>query len=260
VDRRGFMAAAGGGFAASGFGIPVRAGTREATFLVAHGAWSAGWAWKKMHPLMTAAGHRLITPTYTGLGEREHLASPSIDLETHIQDMLGVIKYEQLDNLVLIGHSYGGMVATAVADRVPERIARLVYLDAFVPTDGQALLDIVSPAAAQRMRASAKSGDGWRVAPNPSPPDTPAGDVKWIQGLRLPHPVKTFETPLRLRNGDTRIPRTYIYCKRINPEDTFRVFAERARREHWTYHEIDSSHSPHITAPDALLALLLAQA
>ena len=105
MDRRGFMAAAGGGFAAGGFGIPGRAGTREATFLVAHGAWSAGWAWKKMHPLMTAAGHRLITPTYTGLGEREHLANPSIDLETHIQDMLGVIKYEQLDNLVLIGHS-----------------------------------------------------------------------------------------------------------------------------------------------------------
>ena len=260
MDRRGFMAAVGGGFAASGFGIPVRAGTREATFLVAHGAWSAGWAWKKMHPLMTAAGHRLITPTYTGLGEREHLANPSIDLETHIQDMLGVIKYEQLDNLVLIGHSYGGMVATGVADRVPERITRLVYLDAFVPTDGRALLDIVSPAAAQRMRASAKSGDGWRVAPNPSPPDTPAEDVKWIQGLRLPQPLKTFETPLRLRNGDTKIPRTYIYCKRINPEDTFRVFAERARREHWTYHEIDSSHSPHITAPDALLALLLAQA
>jgi pimeloyl-ACP methyl ester carboxylesterase len=260
VDRRGFMAAAGGGFAASGYGIPVCAGTREATFLVAHGAWSAGWAWKKMHPLMTAAGHRLITPTYTGLGEREHLANPSIDLETHIQDMLGVIKYEQLDNLVLIGHSYGGMVATGVADRVPERIARLVYLDAFVPADGQALLDIVSPAAAQRMRASAKSGDGWRVAPNPSPPDTPAEDVRWIQGLRLPQPVKTFETPLRLRNGDTKIPRTYIYCKRINPEDTFRVFAERARREHWMYHEIDSSHAPHITAPDALLALLLAQA
>jgi hypothetical protein len=110
------------------------------------------------------------------------------------------------------------------------------------------------------MRTSAKSGDGWRVAPNPSPPDTPAEDVRWIQGLRLPQPVKTFETPLRLRNGDTKIPRTYVYCKRINPEDTFRVFAERARREHWTYHEIDSSHSPHITAPDALLALLLAQA
>src|SRR5215467_3737433 len=112
------------------------------TFLVAHGAWQAGWAWKKMHPLMNAAGHRLVTPTYTGLGEREHLASPSNDLETHIQDILNVIKYEDLNNVVLIGHSYGGMVATAVADRAHDRIAQLIYLDAFVPRDGECLLDI----------------------------------------------------------------------------------------------------------------------
>lgn len=258
VDRRDFMAAAGGGLAATGIGVAAHAGSNEPTLLVAHGAWSAGWAWKKMHPLMTAAGLRLITPTYTGLGERAHLANPSIDLETHIQDMLGVIKYEQLDKLVLIGHSYGGMVATGVADRVPERISELVYLDAFVPTDGQALLDIVSPAAAQRIRASAKTGDGWRVAANPLPPDTSAEDAKWIQALRLPQPIRTFETPLRLHNGDTKIPRTYIYCKRANPDDTFRPFAERARREHWTYHEVDASHSPHVTAPEALRAMLQA--
>ncbi len=229
------------------------------TFLVAHGAWSAGWAWKKMHPLMAAAGHRLVTPTYTGLGEREHLATPSIDLETHIQDLLGVIKYEQLEHFVLVGHSYGGMVATGVADRVPERISRLVYLDAFVPTDGQSLFDLVSPASAQRMREGARSRDGWRVPPNPFPPDTSPEDASWIQAFRLPHPVRTLETPLKLHLGDTRIPRSYIYCTRTNPEDPFRPFADRARREHWTYHEIDASHSPHITAPASLLALLQAQ-
>jgi len=108
-----------------------------ATFLVCHGAWSAGWAWKKMHPLMAARGHRLVTPSYTGLGEREHLASPSIDLETHIEDILNVIHYEDLREVVLIGHSYGGMVATGVADRAREAIAQLIYLDAFVPEDGQ---------------------------------------------------------------------------------------------------------------------------
>ncbi len=86
------------------------------TFLVCHGAWSAGWAWKKMHPLMQAAGHRLVTPSYTGLGERAHLANPSIDLNSHIEDMLAVIKYEDLRDIVLVGHSYGGMVATGVAD------------------------------------------------------------------------------------------------------------------------------------------------
>src|SRR5215470_424618 len=166
------------------------------TFLVAHGAWQAGWAWKKMHPLMAAAGHRLITPTYTGLGEREHLANPSIDLETHVQDMLGVIKYERLEQFILIGHSYGGMVATAVADRVPDRISRLIYLDAFVPRNGEALIDLAPPEAAQRMRAAAKAGDGWRVPPNPIPADTPEEDAQWIEALRIAHPLKTLETPV----------------------------------------------------------------
>ena len=102
----------------------------KTTFLVCHGAWSAGWAWKKMQPLMIAAGHRLLTPSYTGLGERAHLATPGIDLESHIADILNVIKYEDLRDIVLLGHSYGGMVATGVADRAPERIAQIIYLDA----------------------------------------------------------------------------------------------------------------------------------
>jgi pimeloyl-ACP methyl ester carboxylesterase len=100
------------------------------TFLVCHGAWGGGWSWKKMHPLMQAAGHRLVTPTNTGLGERVHLANPSIDLETHIRDILTVIQYEDLRDVALIGHSYGGMVATAVADRARDRIAQLYLRDA----------------------------------------------------------------------------------------------------------------------------------
>jgi pimeloyl-ACP methyl ester carboxylesterase len=258
MKRRGFVAAAGAAVAASGFSASSRAQSRGkgATFLVAHGAWSAGWTWKKMHPLMTAAGHRLITPTYTGLGEREHLANPSIDVETHIQDMLGIIKFEELNDIVLIGHSYGGMVATGVADRVPERIRKLVYLDAFVPKDGQALLDLAPAATRERMQAGVNAGDGWRVPPNPPPPDTSAEDVKWIQALRMAHPFKCFNTPVKLRNGDTKLPRTYIYAKRHTPEDTFRQFAERAKSERWSYHEIDASHSPHVTAPEVLASLL----
>src|SRR5258708_39893232 len=131
-------------------------------FLVWPGAWSAGWAWKKMHPLMQAAEHRLVTPAYTGLGDRAHLANPSIDLETHIQDILNVIQYEDLRDIVLVGHSYGGMVATGVADRARDRITQLIYIDAFVPEDGQSLLDL-NEVARPRMRELTKSGDGWRV-------------------------------------------------------------------------------------------------
>ncbi|HKS58434.1 MAG TPA: alpha/beta hydrolase [Steroidobacteraceae bacterium] len=258
MKRRTFIALTGAAFAASGLRSRAYAKSSGTTFLVAHGAWSAGWAWKKMHPLMRSAGHQLYTPTYTGLGEREHLATPAIDLDVHIQDMLGVIKCEQLRDFVLIGHSYGGAVATAVADRVPELVRKLVYLDAFVPTDGQSVMDLIPPAGAARMRAATQAADGWRLPPNPIPSDTSAEDTQWIHSLRMPQPIKTFETPVRLQHGDTKIPRAYIYCKRATPDDTFRQFATRAQRQGWDYREIDASHSPHVTAPDALMALLQA--
>src|SRR5713101_4428932 len=110
-----------------------------ATFVLVQGGWVGGWYWKRVTPLLSAAGHEVFAPTLTGLGERAHLAAPDIGLETHIQDVLGVLTYEDLSNVVLVGHSYGGMVITGVAERAPERLAHLVYFDAFVPTDGQAL-------------------------------------------------------------------------------------------------------------------------
>src|SRR6202035_3282249 len=150
-----------------------------ATFLVCHGAWSAGWAWKKMHPLMQAAGHRLATPSYTGLGERAHLANPSIDLETHIQDILNVIKYEDLRDIVLIGHSYGGMVATGVADRAREQVNQLIYLDAFVPEEGQCLLDFLNGFGPAPHPAAGKTG---RRRAGPADPDA-AGHFACRRGV-----------------------------------------------------------------------------
>lgn len=256
MRRRTFVAAAGAGLAGVAFGRPVTASAPAKTFLVAHGAWSAGWSWKKVRPLFGRVGHQLFTPTYTGLGEREHLATPQINLETHVQDLLGVIKYEDLSDVHLIAHSYGGMVATGVADRIPERITQIIYLDAFVPRSGQALLDLVDASAARRMRDGAKAGDGWRVPPNPIPPDTSAEDRGWIERFRMPQPLSTFESPLRLERGEPKIPRAYIYCQRATPADTFRPFAERARKEGWAYREIDASHSAQVTAPQALAALV----
>jgi pimeloyl-ACP methyl ester carboxylesterase len=230
-----------------------------AAFLVAHGAWSAGWAWKKMHPLMRSRGHRLVAPTYTGLGERAHLAHPGIDLDAHIDDMLAVLHYEDLTDVVLVGHSYGGMVATGVADRAPAKIARLVYLDAFVPRNGEALFDLVSAEARAGMRKAAdEAGEGWRIPPNPLPSDTDQTDVSWIMPRRVMQPRNTFEQPVRLTGAGERLPRTYIYCTRPSSGDVFRQFAERARSDpRWRSHEIDASHSPHVTAP-AVLADLLA--
>jgi pimeloyl-ACP methyl ester carboxylesterase len=209
-----------------------------------------------MHPLMQAAGHRLLTPSYTGLGEREHLANASIDLETHIQDILNVIRYEDLRDVVLLGHSYGGMVATGVADRVGDRIAQLIYLDAFVPRDGQSLLDL-NEVARTRMLEAARAGDGWRVPPNPTPSDTTPEDVAWLSARRVDMPIRCFEAKLKLHHGEPSLPRSYVYATRITPADTFGQFARRARSEAgWRYYEIDASHSPNVTAPDALMALL----
>jgi len=225
------------------------------TFLVCHGAWSAGWAWKKMHPLMSKAGYRLVTPTYTGLGERAHLAHPGIDLEAHIADMMNVIKYEDLEDFVLIGHSYGGMVASGVADRARDRVRQLIYVDAFVPDDGQSLLDL-NEVARPRMQELARSGDGWRVPPNPTPPDTSAEDVAWLSERRVHMPIKCFEQKLKL-SAPLTLPRSYIYATRIAPADTFGPFAKMAKNDPaWRYFEIDASHSPNVTAPEALMALL----
>jgi pimeloyl-ACP methyl ester carboxylesterase len=228
------------------------------TFLVCHGAWGGGWSWKKMHPLMQALGHRLVTPTYTGLGERAHLANPAIDLDTHIQDVLNVIRYEDLRDIVLLGHSYGGMVATGTADRARDRITQLIYLDAFVPADGQCLQDFLPEQERQRMQEAAKSGDGWRVPPNPTPPDTPPEDIAWLNERRVHMPIKCFETPLKLHGGALTLPRSYIYATRITPADVFGQFAAHAKSgPTWRYFEIDASHSPGVTAPETLMALLL---
>jgi pimeloyl-ACP methyl ester carboxylesterase len=199
------------------------------TFVVAHGAWGAGWVWKKMHPLMNARGHRLITPTLTGLGERAHLARPDIDLDTHIADILGVLEFEDLASVNLIGHSYGGMIATGVADRARRRIAQLIYLDAFVPNDGESAFDLLPEATrAQRQAGTSGGADGWQMSPGPMPPDTPAEDRAWCESRRVPQPVKTFEQKLKTQGGPLTLPRHYIYCKRNPPDDRFRRFYERA--------------------------------
>ena len=229
-----------------------------ANIVLAHGAWSAAWAWKKMRPLFRAAGHEFYSPTYTGLGERAHLARPEIDLSTHIQDVLAVMEFEDLKDVTLLGHSYGGMVATGVAHKAPGRIARLVYIDAFAPRDGQSLFDLVGPKVEGNMRAgTATNGDGWRLPINPMPPDTSPEDVAWASPRRRPQPIKTFEQKIKLVSNDPPPPRHYIYATRSGPGDVFRQFSDRAKGEPgWKHHEIDASHNPHITCPDVLMALL----
>lgn len=235
-----------------------------ATFVLVQGAWVGGWYWKRMAPLLLAAGHEVFAPTLTGLGERAHLASPDVGLETHIQDVLGVLTYEDLSNVILVGHSYGGMVITGVAERAPDRLAHLVYFDAFVPTDGQALFDLISPDLAAMFREEAKSqGDGWRI---PAPPvESPIfglpdpADQTWAGPRLAAQPLRTFEEPVQVADpAAAALPRTYIYCASKMPPDPFAPFAAQLKAAMgWRFRELATGHCAQITMPRELAGLLL---
>lgn len=216
---------------------------------VAGGGWG-GFIWRPVASLLLAKGHEVFTPTLTGLGERVHLASPAIDLTTHIQDILGVIRYEELHEVILVGHSYGGMVITGVAEAIPDALARLVYLDAMVPQDGQSDLDVLGSARAAQFEEHARTyGDGWCLPPTPdaSPKITP-------------HPLKSLTQPLSIKNPlAARIPRTFIMCTET-PLDCVKRTALLAQREGWRYHELATGHMAMVTQPQEVANLLLQEA
>ncbi|HEU4322687.1 MAG TPA: alpha/beta fold hydrolase [Roseiflexaceae bacterium] len=222
------------------------------TFVLVHGATAGGWQWAAVAQLLRDSGHAVYTPTLAGLGERAHLLSRSVDLDTHIEDVAGLLRVEDLCGVVLVGKSYAGMVVTGVAERVPERLRRLVYLDAMVPEDGQSMLDVLGPVAAEHLRALVQSqGDGWLL---PLPPGAPE---------RLtPHPFACLTQPLPLRNPAARLlPRTYIRCT-LGPSEgphglaTARML-QRGRAQGWDTYEINADHDAEQHAP-ALVAGLLA--
>lgn len=223
-----------------------------ATYVLIPGGWSGGWQWRDIANQLRREGHEVFTPTLTGLGERVHLATPQVGLDTHIQDIVNVFSFEDLTDVLLVGYSYSGMVATGVAEVIPERIRRLVYLDAFVPEDGQALMDLFPGEFAAGVGQVVNTlGDGWQLPHDP--PDAPH---------RTPHPVKTFTDPLTVNNpAAARIPRTFILCAQnqamgqaANP---IRLCAVRAQDKGWSYYELDSGHVPMETAPQALTDILL---
>jgi len=230
-----------------------------ATYVLVHGAWHGGWCWQRVVPLLRATGHQVFTPTLTGLGERSHLASPAIDLNTHIQDIVNVLAYEDLRQVILVGHSYGGMVVTGVSEQVAERLAHIVYLDAFAPQHGQALADLVAPQFRDEVQQQAQAAGG--LLP-PFPVEQYGvfveADVRWVEPKLVAQPFKTLTTPVRLTNAAAAaLPRTYIYCH--NPAmGFFEPFAERAKAgKGWRYRELATGHDAMVTMPRELTALLL---
>jgi len=224
-------------------------------FVLVHGAWGGSWMWARLAAVLRSTGHDVFTPSMTGIGERSHLASPDVNLSVHSKDILQVIEYERLADFVLVGHSYGGMVVTGVADRVPERVRSLVYLDAFVPRDGQALIDLARP----EMRAALLDLKDWRIQPLPPQRQgmTDPGEIAWVEGRRNPQPLGTFKEKISLKGG-YRGKKTYLFCSGYSPT-SFSGFAAAAKADRtWQYHELPTHHYPQISMPQETAAILKA--
>jgi pimeloyl-ACP methyl ester carboxylesterase len=219
------------------------------TFVIVHGAWGGGWAFREVERLLRADGHIVYRPTLTGQGERVHLSSPDVGLNTHIQDVVNVIEWEDLHDVVLVGHSYGGMVVTGVADRIPDRIAHLIYLDAMVPEDGES----VDTTGALRRRLPRPTTNGY-IEPTWVKPNTP-----------LPHdvpmPAKTFSEPIALHNQAKAlaIPTTYVLTvdtDKSGEDDGFYPSYVRAKTRGWKTEIMEGDHNVQWSRPKELVARL----
>jgi pimeloyl-ACP methyl ester carboxylesterase len=228
------------------------------TYVLVHGAWHGGWCWAKVARLLRDAGHEVHTPTLTGLGERAHLARPEIDLETHIQDLVAVLESEELRQVTLVGHSYGGMVITGAAARTSGRIGQLVYLDAFVPESGKTVFDYLGEQSLAMRASAAAHGEGWKIPA--FPPErfgvTSQRDTEWLSKHLAPQPIRTFEQPLPAAGGE-RLKRAYVFCSKP-ASGTFGQFAERLRDDRkWTFHDVKTGHDAMVTAPGEMAKILM---
>ncbi|MBX2922519.1 MAG: alpha/beta hydrolase [Chitinophagaceae bacterium] len=222
---------------------------QQNTYVFVHGAWGGGWSFKKVDSIMRAKGNNVYRVTLTGLGERSHLGSPDITIQTNVLDVVNTVLYEDLHNIILVGHSFGGAVITGVADSIPGRIKQLIYLDAIVPNDGES---VITSRTDGKKGPEHESTDGF-VIPNWISKDDP-----------LPHDVpqslKTFTTPVKWRNSlALALPATYIFTAddlRHPEKDHFYFFAQRAKQRGWKVVTMQADHNPQMTMPAVLADLL----
>jgi len=226
-----------------------------ATLVLVHGTTAGGWVWNHIRQRLRNAGHEVYTPTLTGLGERVHLLSREVGLNTHVMDIVNVLRYEDLRNVILVGHSYAGMVITGVADQAPDRIRKLIYFDAAVPETGESMLDLVPAEVRQDTERRVQlEGEGWLIPVMRGPNDVPAKNT--------PHPWKSWVDPLMLQNSATRqLPCTYIrFSADKQPGAYFQLAMEkswrRAQMWGWKLYEVETVHQI-LPDPEPKAAVLL---
>ena len=249
------------GLAAGAGGTAARAQTAAQTFVLVHGAWHGGWCWSRVADRLRSAGHQVFAPTQTGLGERKHLLSKDITLDTFTRDIVNVIEAEELSNIVLVGHSFGGLAISGVADAMPERIRHLVYLDSLIVEGGKKPFDSLPPdVVAARLKAAQDSSAGLSL-PNPPPSVfgvSDAADTDWVKRRLTPHPLGTYTSTLNIKGPlGNNLPRTYIHCT-----DPSYAALQASRdwvkaQQGWRWADIATGHDAMVTAPDQLARMLI---
>jgi pimeloyl-ACP methyl ester carboxylesterase len=241
------------------FAAPTVAQTDGRTFVLVHGAWGGGWVWRRVADRLTAKGHKVFTPTMTGLGERSHLLDTKINLATHITDIVNVIKWEGLTDIVLVGHSYGGFVITGVAEQMQPTISSIVFLDAIMPENGEAVVDTVAPRLAAQVAAAAQNGD-LGIKPNPAAVfGVNEKDRAWVDTHHTPQPIATFTQKAIVTGARERVSmKTYIRAKGFAPMRIDKDEAQVANTAGWRVHELSCGHFVMLDMPDELTALLVA--
>jgi pimeloyl-ACP methyl ester carboxylesterase len=233
-----------------------------ATFVLVHGAWHGSWCWAPVRRALIARGHQVFTPTLTGVGERSHLLSRDIDLQVHVDDVVNLLRWEELDEVILCGHSYGGCVISGAGDAVPDRIAALVYLDAFLLEEGEGLHDLLPDEQRELQLSLADAhGEGWRVPPIPAEIfNVNARDREWVDRQCTPQPLATFQQKLRLGGGSSMVARNHFIFASGWEGTPFTASYLRAQARGWTTSEIACGHDVMLDDPEALVSELLGAA
>ncbi len=239
--------------------MPKSPPRKSSPIVLVHGAWSGAWSWREAANLLRARGHEVFAPTLTGLAERSHVAPEYVNLSSHIADIAGLLRYEDLRNVILVGHSYGGMVITGTADREIDRVAAMIYIDAFVPESGQCLWDMANNAPAQR--AAAMAHDGGKSVPRPTTPGNTAPGAAARFGDRFtPQPLATFsEAFVSVRENATWPTRHYVLCTAYNPSPFHAIAARLRHAPGWSCSEFDALHDVVRTHPQLVAERIDAQ-
>jgi pimeloyl-ACP methyl ester carboxylesterase len=229
------------------------------TFVLVHGAWHGGWCWRRVADILTAKGHKVFTPTLTGVGERSHLMSPKIDLTTHITDIANVIMWERLGNVVLCGHSYGGVVISGVVERIPEAIEAMVFLDAFVPADGESMFKLTSPRLRTLIETIAARGESVVAPVSAEAFKVNEADRAWVDASCTPHPLASLVEKIALAGAYERISKKVYIRAKVYPASYFDATHARLQLDPaWRVFDLACGHDAMIDMPEEVADIFAA--